>query len=82
VAPRNPISHQHFLLNDMFCHDRMTHATLPLIFLIGQVVAWGNGGIQNLVPPFHCRKFLIVTFLNIAEVAYHGPTSASQVKGV
>jgi hypothetical protein len=28
------------------------------------------------VPPFHCRKFLIVTFLNIAEAAYHGPTSA------
>jgi hypothetical protein len=39
VVPRNPISCGHFSLNDMFCHDRMTHATGPLIFLIGQAVA-------------------------------------------
>jgi hypothetical protein len=33
-----------FLLNDLFCHDRMTHATVPLIFSIrrtgGDTVKW------------------------------------------
>jgi hypothetical protein len=74
VVPRNQISHGHFSLNDMFYHDRMTHATVPLIFYRtgGGTVKWWHPESHATVPPFHHRNFLIVMFLRTVP---NGPKS-------
>jgi hypothetical protein len=66
VAPRNQISCGNLTLNDMFCDERMAHATVPLNFFDrtgGGTVKWWHPESCAIMPPFHHRIFLIVMFL-------------------